>query len=66
MAPAGLVDGVRLYGVRVPGMEGGYAEDHVVKMCADGTGYQRSTPSSNNTIGGLGRRHDCAGFKYNW
>lgn len=64
-APAGLVDGVRLYGVRMPGMDSEYAEDHVVKMYADGTGFLRSTPSSNSTAG-LGRRHDGAGFKYNW
>lgn len=61
----GLVDGVRLYGVRVPGMDAGYAEDHTVKMYADGTGYLRSSPSSNSTSG-LERRHDGPGFKYNW
>jgi hypothetical protein len=43
-------------------------QDHHVKTYADGTGVVITAPSSssNATADGLRKRHDGAGFKFNW
>lgn len=72
-----IIDGVRLHAVRFAGVRD-YAEDHAVKIYADGAGFLGSTPATDSSASepgssaasssssSLARRHHGAGFNYNW